>query len=243
MTLANFNSNFNFQLRALQQAAECCGIVPDLPPEPPPPVTDCYWYVQVNDPYCTGFSPFPQEWELNGLPYSNVWSNLMIAPPYGTNGGGTNFADPLVGCGSFNYSSYYMWTMVPSTTLSLPALNGFDSFGNPITYFMNGPICSTKCYEGSFSSLFGSSIVYGINTGELNASDYSIFVDLTSPSASSDFASQLRIYYPLPPLNVSVRVNAPNDYTIRIDGLYSLGAVVNVLLDDGTIGVLNEVPC
>ena len=36
MTLANFNSNFNWQLRALQQAAECCGIVPDLPPGPPP---------------------------------------------------------------------------------------------------------------------------------------------------------------------------------------------------------------
>lgn len=35
MTLANFNSNFNWQLRALQKAAGCCGIVPNLPPGPP----------------------------------------------------------------------------------------------------------------------------------------------------------------------------------------------------------------
>ena len=39
MTLANFNSNFNWQLRALQQAAGCCGIVPNLPPPTP-----CYCY-------------------------------------------------------------------------------------------------------------------------------------------------------------------------------------------------------
>ena len=39
MTLANFNSNFNWQYRMLKEAAECCGIVPDLPPP-----TACYCY-------------------------------------------------------------------------------------------------------------------------------------------------------------------------------------------------------
>ncbi len=46
MTLANFNSNFNFQLRALQQAAECCGIVPSVPV---PPVPDCLYYSEFFD--------------------------------------------------------------------------------------------------------------------------------------------------------------------------------------------------
>jgi hypothetical protein len=244
MTLANFNSNFNWQLRALQQAAECCGIVPDLPPGPPPPVTDCYWYVQVNDPYCIGFGFQSQDWSLNGLDYPSGWFSLMTAPPYGTTGNGMSFDDPLAGCGSFTFSSYYMWTVVPPTTLTLPALTGFDSLGNPVTYFMNGGICGTKCYEGSFRSVFGSIYVYGIITAELNASTYSIFVDLTSPTASADFTTELGKFYPAPPLNVTVTINGLDDYTIRIDGLYSLGVTVDVLMDDGiTVGTLNEIPC
>ena len=39
MTLANFNSNFNWQLRMLKEAADCCGIIPPIPP----PVSKCLW--------------------------------------------------------------------------------------------------------------------------------------------------------------------------------------------------------
>jgi hypothetical protein len=44
MTLANFKSNFNWQLRALQQLTDCCGVVPNDPGPPPPPPTACYCY-------------------------------------------------------------------------------------------------------------------------------------------------------------------------------------------------------
>jgi len=245
MTLANFNSNFNWQLRMLKEAAECCGIVPDLPPAPPPPLGDCYWYVQVNDPYCIGFGFQSQDWELNGLPFPVGWNNLMIAPPYGTVGNGVLMSDPLTVCGPFNFSSYYMWTIVPSTTLTLPALTGFDSLGTPITYFMNGGICDRKCYQGTVSlGKTGSPIVFGINTAELNASDYSILVDLTSPTVDTDFTAALGQYYPSPPMTVTVTGGPlPGDINIRIDGLYSTSAIITVYMDDGNSWPLNQVPC
>jgi hypothetical protein len=242
MTLANFNSNFNWQLRALKQAAECCGIIPDnVPPLPP---VDCYWYVQVNDVYCSGFSFLSQEWELNGLPFSGGWNNLMIAPPYGTVGGGLLVLDPLTPCGFFSsYSSYYMWTILPSTTLTLPALTGFDSLGNPVSYNMLGPICGTKCYEGTFRSVFGSTIVYGMNTAEFNISNYSIFIDLTDPGASVNFTAMLVSYYG-PGASGTVTIVGPDEYTLTINNINSLGTFVNIFMDDGvTTGVLNEIPC
>ena len=245
MTLANFNSNFNFQLRALQQAAECCGIVPDLPPTPPL-VFDCYFYTFITDPTCTAFNIVAVEWELNSIPFSFGWYNLMIASPYGTVGNGYQYTDPLNGCGAgvFNNSSYYMWTVVPSTTLTLPPLVGNDSNGNPVSYPMLGPICDRKCYEGSFRSGLGSTIIYGINTAEVNAGEYSFYVDLSLPSANLDFVNALGQFYPSTPIGVTITENAPGDYTIRIDGLYSLGTQVFLFMDDNiTVGVLDEIPC
>jgi hypothetical protein len=49
MTLANFKSNFNWQLRALQQLTDCCGVVPDIPPNPPvPPAQECIYVGFIN---------------------------------------------------------------------------------------------------------------------------------------------------------------------------------------------------
>ena len=242
MTLANFKSNFNFQLRALQQATECCGIVPDN--VPPAPAVDCYFYTFLYDPACFSFNITTTDWVLNGFTFDMGWNNIMVLPPYGTIGNGQAYVDPSSGCGAFNYSSYYLWTVVPSTTLTLPPLVGNDSNGNPVSYPMLGPICDRKCYEGSFRSGLGSTIIYGINTAELYATDYSFFVDLSSPTASSDFVNQLGIFYPVTPIGVNIIENAPGDYTIRIDGLYSLGVTVDILMDDGiTVGTLNEIPC
>ena len=244
MTLANFNSNFNFQLRALQQAAECCGIVPDLPPAPPPPVVDCYWFGKLHDGTCTQFNSFPVIWTLNGVDVFSGWNTLMTNPPYGTVGNAVRYTDNLAGCGPSSNSEYYFWTVVPSTTLTLSSLIGNDGNGDPITVDMIGPICTPKCYEGTFRSAFGSTIVYGINTGEVNATEYSLFIDLSDPNVDINFAVALGQYYPSPPMTVTVTVVGPDEYTIRIDGLYSLGTQVNVYMDDAvTIGTLNEVPC
>lgn len=240
MTLANFNSNFNWQLRALQQAAECCGIVPDLPPAS----QNCYFYTFFSDPNCAYFNSISTDWVLNGFTFLMGWPNLMVTPPYGSTGNGVSYIDFSSGCGSFNASSYYMWTMVPTTTLTLPPLVGNDSNGNPVSYPMLGPICGTKCYEGSLISFTGTTYVYSIVTAEVNASAYSIFVDLSSPTASDDFVNQLSIFYPAASITVNIVVNAPNDYTIRINNLYSLSMQVDLFMDDGvSAGSLFEVPC
>jgi hypothetical protein len=233
MTLANFNSNFNWQLRALQRAADCCTTVIG-------PVSDCYYYVQVNDIYCLSFSAQTQEWELNGLPFFGNWYNLMVNPPYGPIGGATYTIDPLTGCGPFNASSFYFWTFAAAPP---PPLIGADSLGNPVSYFFNGPICGKKCYEGTIRSNFGSSIVYGMNTAEFNISDYTIFVDLLDPAVDVNFTNALSIYYG-PGASGSVVVVGPDEYTLTIRDINSLGTQVNIFMDDGvTVGVLNEIPC
>jgi hypothetical protein len=244
MTLANFNSNFNFQLRALQQAAECCGIVPDLPPAPPPPVVDCYWFGKLHDGTCSQFSTFTANWTLNGVEVFSGWNTLMVAPPYGTVGNAIQYTDNLSGCSNIP-NDYYFWTVVPSTTLTLPSLIGNDGNGDPITVDMFGPICDRKCYEGVVSlGKAGSPIVNGINTAEVNATDYSIFVDLLDPNVDINFAVALGQYYPSPPMTVTV-TSGPllGDRTIRIDGLYSTSATITVYMDDGNTGTLNLVPC
>ena len=245
MTLANFNSNFNWQYRMLKEAADCCGIVPDLPPAPPPPIVDCYWYATVHDPNCIGFGTFAFDWTLNGEPvWTGLWPSLMQNPPYGSAGSALQYTDNLSGCGAYAYSDYYFWTVVPSTVLTLPDLTGNDSNGNPVTVKMLGPVCATKCYEGSFRSTLGSIFAIGFNTAEVNATDFSIVVDLTDPGASASFTTQLGQFYPSPPLNVIVTVLAPDEYNIRIDGLYSTGTVVYVFMDDGvTIGELYAITC
>lgn len=245
MTLANFNSNFNFQLRALQQAAECCGIVPDLPPAPPPPVVDCYWFGKLHDGTCTQFNSFPVIWTLNGVEVFSGWNTLMTNPPYGTVGNAVQYTDNLAGCGPSSNSEYYFWTVVPSTTLTLPSLIGNDGNGDPITVDMVGPICDRKCYEGVVSlGKAGSPIVNGINTAEVNATDYSIIVDLLDPNVDINFAVALGQYYPSPPMTVTV-TSGPlvGDFNIRIDGLYSTSATITVYMDDGNTGTLNLVPC
>jgi hypothetical protein len=237
MTLANFNSNFNWQLRALQRAAECCTT------EIGPVSTEkCYFYGKVNDPYCASFSALAQEWDLNGSP-PYAWSGLMINPPYGTEGNAYQFTEPGNPCGSYSYSSFYFWTMLPSYEVA-PPLTGFDSYGVPITVSMLGPICGTKCYEGMFNLPF-SPFAYGFNTPEISTTDYSISVDLSSPTASTDLTNQLRFYYPAP-LTATVLYNTLGfgEVIIRIDGVYSTGGTFNILMDDGfTVGTLNEVPC
>jgi len=66
MTLANFNSNFNWQLRALKQATECCGVVPNLPPTPPP-AQNCWCGTFVYTK--AGISPVDiKEVGINGQP-------------------------------------------------------------------------------------------------------------------------------------------------------------------------------
>lgn len=245
MTLANFNSNFNWQLRMLKEAAECCGIVPDLPPTPPP-VGDCYWYGKLHDASCLGFFSFSGDWDLNGVFYTTgLWPTLMQNPPYGTAGNAVQYTDPLSGCGSFANSDYYFWTVVPNTVLTLPPLTGTDpNTSLPVSVTMLGPICTPKCYEGTFRSGLGSFYLIGFNTAEINAPEYSTNVDLTSPSASSDLTAALRTYYPSPPLNATVTVVGPDEYIIRIDGVYSLGTEIYVYMDDFvTVGTLNEIPC
>lgn len=245
MTLANFKSNFNWQYRMLKEAAECCGIVPDLPPAPPPPVADCYWYTKVHDNTCSFFNPVSATWTLNGVDVFSGWQSIMQNPPYGTVGNAIQYGDPLSGCGSGNLSDFYLWTVVPSTVPVLPILTGNDSNGNLVNYPMLGPICGRKCYEGSFRSSFGSTIVWGFNTAEVNApGNYSLFVDLTDPGVDSAFAAQLGQYYPSPPLSVTVTVLGPDEYNIRIDGVYSLGGAIYIYMDDNvTVAELLEVPC
>lgn len=229
----------------LKEAADCCGIVPDLPPGPPPPVANCYWYTKVHDNSCTFFNPGSATWTLNGIDViSGSWPFIMQNPPYGTQGNAVQYVDPFSGCGSFNPSDFYFWTMVPSTVLTLPDLTGNDYNGNPVSYPMIGPICDRKCYEGSFISVSGSSIVWGFSTAEINASEISLFVDLLSPTVNDDLTGQLRQYYPYPPLSATVNILRPGEYTIRISGVYSLGTEFYVYLDDGvTVGTLNEIPC
>jgi hypothetical protein len=244
MTLANFKSNFNWQYRMLKEAADCCGIVPDLPPTPPPPVVDCYWYAKVHDTSCLQFNPNIASWTLNGVDVFSSWSTLMYNSPYGTIGNAQQYTDNLSGCGPFSFSEYHLWTVVPSTVLSLPPLVGNDSDNNPVSYSMLGPICASKCYEGTFRSGLGSFIVYGINTAEFNATDFSFYVDLSDPGVNSAFTTELGRYYPSPPLNVTVTIIGPDEYTIRIDGLYSTSTVVYLYIDDGvTVGELYEIPC
>ena len=244
MTLANFKSNFNWQYRMLKEAAECCGIVPDLPPGPPPPVVDCYWYTRVHDDNCIAFSPSITDWTINGVIAFGGWELIMQNAPYGTTGNAIQYTDPLSGCGSFASSDYHFWTVVPASVTSLPDLTGNDSNGNPVSFSMVGPICDRKCYEGSFRSPFGSTNVIGLTTTELNAPEFSIFVDLTSPTANTDLATQIGLFYPSPPLTTTVTVDGPDQYTIRIDGLYSIGAQVYLYMDDfATTVTLNEIPC
>lgn len=244
MTLANFNSNFNWQLRALQQAAECCGIIPDnVPPLPP---VDCYFYGKLHDPSCFNFFSLSGDWDLNGVFYTTgLWPTLMQNPPYGTTGNAVQYGDPLSGCGSSQASDYYFWTVVPSTVLTLPPLTGTDpNTLLPVSVTMLGPICTQKCYEGTFRSVFGSIYLIGLNTAEINAPEYSMSVDLTQPTASLDLTNQLRQFYPSPPLNATVTIVGPDEYTIRIDGVYSLGTFILVYMDDFiTVGTLNEIPC
>lgn len=247
MTLANFNSNFNWQLRMLKEAADCCGIIPDVPPTPPPPVVDCYWYGKLHDPNCFSFgAPFGGDWDLNGVGYtSGSWPTLMQNPPYGTVGNAMQYTDPLSGCGSFASSDFYFWTVVPSTVLTLPPLTGTDPTTlSPVSVTMLGPICTTKCYEGTFRVGTGSVNMIGFLSAEINASEYSMFVDLTDPGASLNLTTEIGRYYPSLPLSVTVTIVGPDEYTIRIDGLYSLGTEVYVYMDDFvTVGTLNEVPC
>ena len=240
MTLANFNSNFNWQLRMLKEAADCCGIVPDLPPAP---VVDCYWYTKVHDNSCSFFNDVFAAWDLNGQPTFN-WSSLMVNPPYGTTGYAIQYSDNSSGCGFSSYADFYLWTVVPSTISSLPQLTGIDSFGNPVFYNMFGPICTPKCYVGTLFSSTGTSIINAFNTAELNVTDYSIFIDLLDPAVNFNFTNQLASFYPAPPLSVEVTVVAPNEYSIKITGLYSSSNTLYFFLDDFvSVGELYEVPC
>jgi hypothetical protein len=45
------------------------------------------------------------------------------------------------------------------------------------------------------------------------------------------------------PLTAAVTVLGPNEYNIRIDGVYSLGTYINIYMDDTTIATLNETTC
>lgn len=315
MTLANFNSNFNWQLKVLQQAVDCCGIIPNLPPSTPcycyevtlisgtctveyidcagvfqstpigggdPSViyvcaqegtvnavclaplnsavvtggtvvctdtSDCqpietYFYAKVHDPYCTGFGSLFATWTLNGLPVDFGWNTLMTAPPYGTTGNAVNYPDPLSGCGPGGFNDYYFWTLMPAGTLSLPSLVGNDSNNLPVSYPMLGPISQTKCYIGTITTAPGFSAIIGINTAELNTPDGYFYVDLTSPMAATFLQSVISFFYPAPPMNVTITVEGPNQYTIKIEGIYSLGTYIELYMNDYvTVGTLNEVIC
>lgn len=308
MTLANFNSNFNWQYRMLKEAADCCAIIPssvtpcycytitavtgvcsvsylDSANTPQTvssgvdpvyicakegsvvatcapgdsvditggtvacsntlqcqPVVDCYWYGTLHDYSCNFFNPNTAVWTLNGVDVFSGWYSLMQNPPYGTVGNALQYNDPAFGCGPFNQSDYYFWTMVPSNVLSLPDLTGNDSNGNPILVRMSGPICGTKCYEKTFT--VSSTILIGFTTTEINAPEYSLFTDLSSPAASINLTSQLGQYYAWPPLNVTVTEIVPfSEYQITIQGLYSNSNTVLFYFDDTSTVDITEVPC
>lgn len=320
MTLANFNSNFNWQYRMLKQAAECCGVVPELGPSPPaclcydligpeqgsavfsfktcdgidgggtintfehmticalensiqiisftvpnkPPsflarnqicnqsidlnCTLCYYYLQISDPVCYSFNTYAVDWDLNGYQFFN-WNTMMGTVPYGQNSIGTNyggyavqFSDPSNFCGPSTYNDFYFWT-VANEKFPPPSLIGNDSQGNSVTYDFLGPICNFKCYDGTFTSLFGSQYMIGFISTEVYASDNTLFVDLESPTASNDLSNALAFWYNVNTFSASVTALGGFTYRIQIFVLYSNGATFDICMSDSTIGQLNSVPC
>lgn len=119
MTLANFNSNFNWQLRALQQAAGCCGIVPNLPPPTP-----CYCYeitsitgtctIEYID--CDGnpqTTITDKNYPVNVCAKENTVNLICLAPfNSATVGGGTVICTNTVECQPLCY--YYIY--LPDTS-------------------------------------------------------------------------------------------------------------------------------
>jgi hypothetical protein len=130
MTLANFNSNFNFQLRALQQAAECCGIVPSIP-VPPEPI--CFYFGEY---YSAPDNNFDNS-TMNGNPF-----NTEIYTITGNASDSINISSyPII------YDIRFVWTLTNDIN-TLPSLpTAFNSFNDPInaTWVQGG--CRLTCFE------------------------------------------------------------------------------------------------
>jgi hypothetical protein len=117
MTLANFNSNFNWQLRALQQAAGCCGYLNNNVV-----INDCYNYFIFSNP--DGFFG----WTIDGLSLISDNVGDVVMPSYG--GFGNVWID---GGGRETCIIGYIDPTAPPTPVIL------DDLGNPV------PIVWTPC--------------------------------------------------------------------------------------------------
>ena len=210
MTLANFNSNFNWQLRMLKEAAECCGIVP---PPPPPPLCDNFRYATVSSVFGASLYNFTG-WTIDGLDFNSNYVAVAASKGCSTNNPVTNLAEPFFGQ---EVILWYYGTVDPVFTV-------LDDIGNPIALNWK-TICTKTCYEtqipGPFS--FITDIVSGVDFVTFTIfpnKTWGANLDVSNPS---DIAAAEAYYKQLSGASTTIvsTYDAINDlYTVQVRDVY-----------------------
>lgn len=242
MTLANFKSNFNWQYRMLKDAAECCGIVPDLPP--PPPAPSCFNYICLGDFYNNSFFDGFQPWELtnsvSGTHYAYNfpdWNFMMLNPPYG---GGFVFANDPFFLTSAN-SIAWMWVIQSGTPEDL---TGLDAYGNDITGFLSWrKECTPKCFQGEIDITGSPYVDYVGIISEFILRQPFQGLDFTDPILStSSLTSILQAFFG-PAAYAVVTDLGSNIRSIQIYNIYTSLSQVDLYMSDTAVYSLFEIRC
>lgn len=133
MTLANFNSNFNWQLRMLKEAADCCGIVPP----PPPPVPKCLWLGNANN----GGDTLSFENPITTWAGDYYFNGVNGQAAYQLDLGVFSLTDQLTP------STFFVWSLEDGG--SAPIGWTFNGYQGPVTWTDQYCDTSKGCYETS----------------------------------------------------------------------------------------------
>lgn len=232
MTLANFNNNFNWQLRMLKEAADCCGITPDIPQPPLPPL--CFWYLQPGDIYGTSWFPFVQQYELDGVLGDANWPAYFAS---------TNWPiDPAIATGRYYRDVSYpgfteavdpYWVYVMSR-VQPQSVTGIDNFGFPIdcnvypTWCNWTAVCEPTCYRsviidnGDYRNIFFT----GWQTSEIGPyvlPGYTIM----DPNLPLLMTAELQRFYG-PAAAITIDNPNPDEYVVTVVNVYTNGGFFNL---------------
>lgn len=212
MTLANFNSNFNWQLRMLKEAAECCGIVPVVPP----PRTCCYYAVFTADGKYTIYNPQTLGYEILD---ADTVNGIM----------------PFLG-GFGNVLSNDVLSVTTTCTLGfiltegdpIPTVDIRDGALNPVV--LNWvPYCNERCYtitvpmsDSKVVQIFTNVEGYTIQTFPVVSGVQPSPLELSDPASVASYGGSIltSLYGPQTVLFLE---NDGVNYTVRISNIYTAG--------------------